>query len=153
MERVTIKKLNHRIFLAMVFLLVAGCTGLSAERFLANKQTYMMSQGFPPAYVVGYVDGCSAGRRLAGDTNFVFRKNNTRFDRDALYARGWQEGQINCRNEAQEEIIRAKAAGKRGVSSIDVDLDCPTPRPVPCIDPKVQAQRIEAQKMWDEIKK
>ena len=49
------------------------------------------------------MDGCSAGRRLAGDKRFVYLKNGTRFEKDALYARGWQEGQINCRNEAIEE--------------------------------------------------
>lgn len=137
----------------MVFVFLVGCTGLSSERYLANKQTFMLSQGFPPAYVAGYADGCSAGRRLAGDTNFVFRKNNTRFDRDALYARGWQEGQINCRNEAQEEIIRAKATGKRGVTSIyETEPVCVPPPPV-VVDPKEHAKKIEMQKMWEEIKK
>ena len=63
----------------------------------------MLNQGNPPAYVAGYVDGCASGRRLGGDRRFSYRKNNTRFDKDALYARGWQEAQINCRNETLTE--------------------------------------------------
>lgn len=96
-------KVKSHIFLVAALGLLTGCTGLSPERYLLNKQSFMLSEGNPPAYVAGYVDGCGAGRRLAGDKRFVYRKNGTRFEKDALYARGWQEGQINCRNEALEE--------------------------------------------------
>jgi len=93
-----------RIFISVcITLLLAGCAGLNADRYLYNKQTFMLNQGNPPAYVAGYVDGCASGRRLGGDRRFSYRKNNTRFDKDALYARGWQEAQINCRNETLTE--------------------------------------------------
>jgi hypothetical protein len=93
-----------RIFVGVgITLLLAGCAGLNADRYLYNKQTFMLNQGNPPAYVAGYVDGCASGRRLGGDRRFSYRKNNTRFDKDALYARGWQEAQINCRNETLTE--------------------------------------------------
>jgi len=96
-------KLHILIAFSLVLGFLTGCTGLSPDRYFLNKQSFMLSEGNPPAYVSGYVDGCSAGRRLAGDKRFVYRKNSTRFEKDALYARGWQEGQINCRNEALEE--------------------------------------------------
>jgi hypothetical protein len=96
-------KVELHIVLAVTLAFLTGCTGLSPERYLLNKQTFMLSEGNPPAYVAGYVDGCSAGRRLGGDKRFVYRKNSIRFEKDALYARGWQEGQINCRNEALAE--------------------------------------------------
>jgi len=99
-------KVSLLFFAGGVLIALAGCTGLDPDRYLHNLQRFMLSQGNPPAYVAGYTDGCSAGRRLGGDKHFIYRKNNTRFEKDALYARGWQEGQINCRNEALEEEQR-----------------------------------------------
>lgn len=103
-------KVKSSILMLAILGLLTGCTGLSPERYLLNKQSFMLSEGNPPGYVAGYMDGCSAGRRLAGDKRFVYRKNGTRFEKDALYARGWQEGQINCRNEAiaEDEYIGGK---------------------------------------------
>lgn len=92
-------KVKKLIFLIGTLGSLVGCTGLSPDRYLANKHSFMIGRGDPPAYVSGYVDGCSSGRRLAGEKRFVYRKNELRFEKDALYARGWQEGQINCRNE------------------------------------------------------
>jgi hypothetical protein len=99
-------KVNLHILIWVLLGTLTGCTGLSANRYLSNKHSFMLEQGDPPSYVAGYIDGCSTGRRLSGDTNFNYRKDNLRFDKDALYAKGWQEGQINCRNEALEEDER-----------------------------------------------
>jgi hypothetical protein len=106
----------------------------------------MLSQGNPPSYVAGYIDGCSAGRRLAGDKTFTYRKNNSRFETDALYARGWQEGQINCRNE----VLVESSDPNRGAVL--------TPAPESRVEefptnPQKRAEEIEMQKMWDELKK
>lgn len=138
----------HILGLGLLGILV-GCTGLSPDRYLFNKQSYMLSQGNPPAYVTGYIDGCSAGRRLAGDNRFVYRKNNTRFDKDALYARGWQEGQINCRNEALAEEIKSLRNSQRREESASKN---------PTVDEQrgkedERAAEEEIRALWEELRK
>ena len=135
---------------------LVGCTGLSPDRYLFNKQSFMLSEGHPPAYVAGYVDGCSAGRRLGGDNRFVYRKNNARFDKDALYAQGWQEGQINCRNEALTEDIqpvpRHHGTEKQSKSSQSGEkmLEVETKK---VVDEENRAAEEEMRKIWDELRK
>lgn len=91
------------VIIGLSCVLLSACTGLSANRYLGNKHASMVGCGDPVAYADGYVDGCAAGRRLAGDKRFNDRQDRLRFEKDALYARGWQEGQINCRNEILAE--------------------------------------------------
>lgn len=92
--------------------ILTGCSGVTTDRFLSYKHEDLAKQGKPPAYIEGYVDGCSSGMRMGGDTHFDYRKDVQRAERDALYAKGWDDGQICCRNEAilekqrQEEIKR-----------------------------------------------
>jgi hypothetical protein len=144
-------KVNRRYFVVTVAILVllAGCsgTGLNPDRYLANKQTFMLNQGNPPAYVDGYIDGCSAGRRLAGDKGFNYKKNSTRFERDALYARGWQEGEINCRNESLEESIRSAQNKEKKVTSPPIAEPCPP------VKTQTRAEELEMQRMWEDLKK
>lgn len=134
----------HFILIALLTFLT-GCTGLSPERYLANKQEYMINQGNPPTYVAGYVDGCSSGRRLAGDKGFTYRKNNTRFEKDALYARGWQEGQINCRNEALEDATTnpGKLMNRENLNSAGM----------PAETAEKSAAEMEMRHIWDQLKK
>ncbi len=135
-------------FLALGVLgVLTGCTGLNPDRYLLNKQEFMLAQGNPPAYVSGYVDGCSAGRRLGGDKHFAYRKNNTRFEKDALYARGWQEGQINCRNEALEEEQQGiNTAGKRRAKAAKEN-------PENTMDESEKKAEAEMREIWEELRK
>ncbi|HXH55629.1 MAG TPA: hypothetical protein VNK03_07820 [Gammaproteobacteria bacterium] len=137
------------MFVAAAFL--TGCVGgLSPERFLLNKQSFMLSEGSPPAYVAGYVDGCSAGRRLAGDKRFVYRKNGTRFEKDALYARGWQEGQINCRNEALEEDTYIGGKPKGGWRKLESPTSNMEKKSVERVN---HAEEEKMRVMWEELRK
>jgi len=97
-------------FLAMaqivaLMLTLTGCsTGAgSAKVYLADKATVLLGKGNPPSYVDGYIDGCSSGKRMGGDKRFTYKKDIERAEREALYARGWQEGQITCQNETLAE--------------------------------------------------
>lgn len=144
-----------RFWLICISVFLAGCagmTGLSPDRYLSNKYSYMVTQGNPPSYVAGYVDGCATGRGIAGDKRFKYRKNNTRAERDALYARGWQDGQINCRNEVlQETCDPLKPERIRpGNAPLGLSLD------------EARRQRVEAEsraadseinEIWEELKK
>ncbi len=140
-------KVKSQFWLLGSCLLLSGCVGLSADRYLANKRTYMLDQGNPPSYVIGYSDGCSSGRRLGGDKRFVYRKNNTQFDKDALYARGWQEAQINCRNEA---LVDKNAGLIPGNKKKKNEVDPLQPQKS---DPANAAAEAEMREIWEELKK
>lgn len=134
--------------IAVAFLV--GCAGgLSPDRYLLNKQSFMLNEGNPPAYVAGYIDGCSAGRRLAGDKRFVYRKNGSRFEKDALYARGWQEGQINCRNEAVKEEAFIDENGRGGWRK----LEASTPNQNKRVESVNRAEEEKMRAIWEEIRK
>lgn len=80
--------------------MLTGCGVMKTDGYLTGKRDTLMVDGKPAAYVDGFVDGCSSGMRMAGDRKFKYVKDNTRADNDALYAKGWDDGQICCRNEA-----------------------------------------------------
>ncbi len=145
-------KFNLHIFVAAIIVLLSGCTGLSPDRYLSNKQTFMLNQGNPPAYVLGYIEGCSSGRRLAGDKRFAYRKNTIRFDKDALYARGWQEAQINCRNESLAEALKVPAVNGRKDSdpSSANTIEAQRHRRV---EAESRAAEAEMREIWEELKK
>jgi len=142
-------KVKSHVFIGFLFLGITGCTGLSSDRYLANKQAFMLNHGNPPAYVAGYIDGCSTGRRLGGDRHFVYRKNNTRFEKDALYARGWQEAQINCRNEAlaQDGMLEKETSNKKKADSGAADSASSVK------SEKDKIAEEEMRLMWEELKK
>lgn len=138
----------HFLMIGILGLLM-GCTGLNADRYLLNKQTFMLNRGDPPAYVAGYVDGCATGRRLAGDRQFSHRKNHTRFEQDALYAHGWQQGQMNCRNEAlKEQQLGINNAGKHK-STLEKEV-ADTKRQLKDSEKAVEA---EMRAIWEQLKK
>lgn len=136
---------------SLLVLGLTGCsTGISPDRHLANTRDFMLSQGKPKAYVEGYLDGCSTGRRTAGDKKFSYKRDNLRADKDALYARGWEDGQVCCRNEyiAEQQKEVEYRAESRGVSfsSIDEERNRRVTEESRRADAKVQ-------EIWDELKK
>ena len=127
---------------ALALLPLSGCIGLSGKRYLENKHLFMVGRGDPAPYADGYVDGCSCGRRLAGDQRFKYRQNTVRLEKDALYARGWQEGQINCRNEVIADgmqIHQKPTAGSPEISEATT--------------PEQKAIEAEMRELWNELKK
>lgn len=123
---------------------LTGCMGLSSNRHLTSLRDHLICEGKPPAYVDGYVDGCDTGRYLAGVKGSYYRKDAVRADQDALYARGWQDGQITCRNEAiVERQQQAIASGQSG-SVIVSDMDETRRR---------RMEEAEMQEIWDQLKK
>lgn len=147
LTQVIFMKVNLHILMWVILGTLTGCTGLNANRYLSNKQSFMLDQGDPPSYVAGYVDGCSTGRRLGGDKHFVYRKDNLRFNKDALYAKGWQEGQINCRNEALEEDERL---GRNKYGSVR-DKNLVDEKGAMHRDGRSEEEQMRI--MWDELKK
>jgi len=136
------------IFVAMMSVLsplLSGCSSGQAgvRTHLTNTQNALLAQGKPRAYVDGYLDGCSSGRQLGGDKKFGYRKDTLRTERDALYAKGWQDGQINCRNEALVEHQTAKV-GHTAVAA---------PEYMPTEDRRRKMEEAEMRAIWEEIKK
>jgi len=71
------------ITIASVAILAAGCVSMRDN---------MIKQGYPPAYVDGFVDGTHSGKQAAGDMFSQFKKDVKRFDSDSNYAKGWSDG-------------------------------------------------------------
>lgn len=123
---------------------LTGCVGLSSNKHLSSLRDHLICEGKPPAYVDGYVAGCDTGRYLAGVKGSYYRKDATRAEQDALYARGWQDGQIACRNEAIiERQQQAIASGGSG-SVISSDMDETRRR---------RMEEAEMQEIWEQLKK
>jgi hypothetical protein len=135
---------------ALALLILTGCSGLYPDRYLAYKRESMIGEGKPPAYVAGYMDGCSSGMRMAGDNKFKYLKDAARAEREALYAKGWDDGQIRCRNEAlmekqREQELNAANCGT-GYSNIDQERN----RRVAA---ESKAAEAEMREIWEELKK
>lgn len=135
-------KVGLAILGACALVALSGCVGLSGNRYLENKHLFMVGRGDPVAYADGYVDGCSSGRRVAGDQRFKYRQNTVRLEKDALYGRGWQEGQINCRNEVIAQGMQIHQPPKAGSPEISEPMT-----------PAQQAVEAEMRELWNELKK
>jgi len=134
-------------FLTLALLCLTACSSGSggAQWYLADKQSSLLAKGNPPSYVDGYVDGCASGKRMGGDKRFTYKRDEIRAEKEALYARGWQEGQITCRNEALvDEQNRLRES--RPMSSIDEERQ----RRVAA---ESRAAEAQMQEIWDELKK
>ena len=129
-------------------LVLSGCsTGAGgAKVYLADKATVLLGKGNPPSYVDGYIDGCSSGKRMGGDKRFSYKKDIERSEREALYARGWQEGQITCQNETLAEDYYRQSE-RSGMSS---ELDVTRQRRV---EAESRAAAAEMEEIWNELKK
>lgn len=125
-------------------LILTGCTGVNTDRYLSSKREVMLADGKPQAYIDGYMDGCGSGMCLAGDKRFKFIKNQIRMDQDALYARGWDDGQICCRNEMLvEQQLRAESGG-----SLDYEEERRRR-----IKDRTHADDAEMRELWEQLKK
>jgi len=51
----------------------------------------------PPAYKVGFDEGCDSGYSAAGNIYAKFRKDVMRYASDAIYAQGWNDGFAYCK--------------------------------------------------------
>lgn len=58
-----------------------------------------MNEGASPAYAQGFDDGCSSGKKSAGDLFSQFHKNVQAFQHNQDYRQGWNDGHEECRNE------------------------------------------------------
>lgn len=50
----------------------------------------------PPAYADGYRAGCNSGYVAAGHPYYAFTKDLDRFETEALYQAGWNDGFAVC---------------------------------------------------------
>lgn len=92
----------YRAIPALILAVLAGCGAVRPmapppdqpeppaaaveRRSKATKPTYNLA-GYPPAVREGYIDGCESAK----ETRFA-RKDARRFDSDAQYAMGWNDG-------------------------------------------------------------
>jgi len=68
----------------LVVSFAAGCASMDRQG--------LITAGYSPQYADGYVDGYSAGCHSIGHPFCQFVRDITRFERDGLYKRGWEDG-------------------------------------------------------------
>lgn len=134
-------------------LLLSGCSKNTCTRLvLEQKRGELISTGSPSSYIDGYIDGCSSGRRIAGDKDYQYIYDTGRANSDALYARGWQEGQINCRNEMLAEEQAQSQAPQEGEVVVErsSSIDAERERRVAA---ESKAAEAEMREIWEELRK
>jgi hypothetical protein len=81
-------------------LLIFTCVGVAALlTSCATEGQRLMNEGASPAYAQGFDDGCSSGKKSAGDMFSQFHKNVQEFQHNQDYRQGWNDGHEECRNE------------------------------------------------------
>lgn len=141
-------KLYILLFVNVVMLtILPGCSTSTggAKAYLVDKQSVLLSKGNPPSYVDGYLDGCSSGKRMGGDKRFSYKKDGDRAGKEALYARGWQEGQITCQNETLKDDYYSQS--EQGLES---SIDAERHRRV---EAESKVAESEMKEIWEELKK
>lgn len=96
---------NNLLFVvasATLSLLLTGCGGTEGQR--------LMQEGASPAYAQGYDDGCSSGKKAAGNMFAQFHKNVQNYQDNADYRMGWNDGHEECRSEEISSMQQQKLA-------------------------------------------
>ena len=81
-------------------ILLTACVG--AALLLTSCGTEgqrLMAEGASPSYAQGFDDGCSSGKKSAGDMFAQFHKDIRQFQSSQDYRQGWNDGHEECRNE------------------------------------------------------
>jgi len=102
---VQLPMISPRLCALTLLALVAGCASVPpaptppAPAAPAKPAPYVEPppppvnlQGFPPAYRLGFGDGCATGRGTE-------KKDPVRFSNDGNYRVGWQDGLAQCRKQ------------------------------------------------------
>ncbi|TCV90450.1 hypothetical protein EDC63_101423 [Sulfurirhabdus autotrophica] len=88
--------MNKLVILFLITVMVGGCStyaqksNSSLQPHKYQPQSVNLS-GFPPAYKVGYQDGCESVDRSE------MKKDIKRFKTDSQYASGWRDGYDLCK--------------------------------------------------------
>ena len=73
----------------------------------------LKDRGYPEAYTQGYDDGCSSGKKAGGSWFDEFKKDVHRFQRDADYHDGWQDGFEECKSQFKENMHQLERSQER----------------------------------------
>jgi len=82
--------------------LVLALAALLPTLFLsgcASEGERLMREGASPEYAKGYDDGCSSGKKAAGDMFSQFHKNIRAYQANGDYRQGWNDGHEECKSE------------------------------------------------------
>ncbi len=96
------KSLIFFFILTTAGVLLTGCGGTEGQR--------LMQEGASPAYARGYDDGCSSGKKAAGDMFAQFHKNVREYQENSDYRQGWDDGHEECRSEGMSNMQEQEMA-------------------------------------------
>ena len=92
-----------RWIIALTGLLLTGCASYYGGGYYGPRATsidqvdLMVGTQQPVEYRVGFQSGCDSGSVSAGNRAYTFKKDVVRYDVDALYKQGWDDGYNRCR--------------------------------------------------------
>ncbi|MFY1053827.1 hypothetical protein ACOQNP_19585 [Ectopseudomonas khazarica] len=75
--------------------LLGGILTLALLGGCASLREQLLAADYPPTYVDGFEAGCSSGRATGGPLG-GFDKAPLRYQREPLYAQGWDDGFRQC---------------------------------------------------------
>jgi len=78
----------------------------------ASTAEMMRQQGYGPNYSQGYGDGCTSGKKAGGSMFDQFKKDVRRFDSNAKYKEGWNDGYKECRSEEKELMHEIESSSR-----------------------------------------
>ncbi len=90
-KRSGIKKIVPFITSAVLMFMFSGCGPTDGQR--------LMQEGASPEYAQGFDDGCSSGKKAAGDMFSLFHKNVQAYRSTPDYRQGWDDGHEECKSE------------------------------------------------------
>ena len=79
---------------SMILLVLVISLSACSSKNLQNKMKNLKSDSI--VYKQGYSDGCSSGSRQAGNIEFIFMQDLTRYRSEPDYETGWNTGFSNC---------------------------------------------------------
>lgn len=85
----------------MKFIIIALTLFLAGCATSDSQVEADIGAGQPPQYQAGYRDGCDTGLSAAGNPYYHFHKDVAATSSDPLYASGWQDGLMMCRDRYQ----------------------------------------------------
>ena len=91
LKRYCLRKTLFPLTLATVVFLFTGCGPTDGQR--------LMQEGASPEYAQGFDDGCSSGKKAAGDMFSQFHKNVQAYRSTLDYRQGWDDGHEECKSE------------------------------------------------------
>lgn len=99
------KPLKKSLICLSALVVLTGC--MSTQ----SSEVTLLQHGYSSAYVTGYHDGCSSGKRAGGDVFSQTVRDPQAYAAGGDYTTGWSMGFIHCHDVERQNEMLAGAIG------------------------------------------